>query len=79
MEPRTINSVFDAEKYLEVNQDVKDAIDRGESGGAEEHYFTYGIGEGREAFWKIIGNNRSYQCDVILIDGAVDVMGQYWV
>ena len=79
MEPRTLDSVFDAEKYLEVNTDVRDAIDRGESGGAAEHYYLYGAGEGREVFWKIIGKDRSYQCDAILIDSAVDVMDQYWV
>lgn len=78
MEPRTLDSVFDTEKYFEANPDVKSAFERGEIGGADDHYYQYGEGEGREPFWKIVGKDRPYQCDVILIDGNVDVSGQYW-
>src|SRR6516165_11559700 len=79
MDHRTVDSVFDADKYLEINPDVRVAIEREEIGSAEEHYYRYGICEGREIFWKVIGKDRSYQCDAVLIDGSVDIMGQYWV
>ena len=72
-----INSVFDEDRYLEVNPDVRAAIERGEIGGAGEHFYTHGIVEGREAFWTVVGKYRSYPCDALLIDGIVDVMGQY--
>jgi glycosyltransferase involved in cell wall biosynthesis len=78
MGTQTPDSVFDEEKYLEANSDVREAVERGQLAGAADHYYKYGLGEGRESFWTVIGKDRSYQCDVILIDGLVDVVDQYW-
>lgn len=43
---------FDSTAYLNANQDVKDAIARGEIKDAYEHYTKYGQAEGRAAFNK---------------------------
>jgi hypothetical protein len=43
---------FDSTAYLNANQDVKDAIARGEIANAYEHYTKYGQAEGRQAFDK---------------------------
>ena len=43
---------FDSTAYLNANQDVKDAIARGEIASAYEHYTKYGQAEGRTAFDK---------------------------
>ena len=78
METRKPDAVFDADTYLKNNPDVWEAMERGEISGANEHFNRFGIGEGREAYWTVIGQDRTYQCDAILIDGVVDVMSQYW-
>jgi hypothetical protein len=43
---------FDSTAYLNANQDVKDAIARGEIKDAYEHYTKFGQAEGRTAFDK---------------------------
>jgi len=43
---------FDSTAYLNANQDVKDAIARGEFANAYEHYTKFGQAEGRTAFDK---------------------------
>jgi hypothetical protein len=43
---------FDSTAYLNANQDVKDAIARGEIKDAYEHYTKFGKAEGRTAFDK---------------------------
>ena len=45
---------FDSTAYLNANQDVKDAIARGEIANAYEHYTKYGQAEGRTAFDKTV-------------------------
>ena len=45
---------FDETAYLNANQDVKDAIARGEFANAYEHYTKYGQAENRPAFDKTV-------------------------
>jgi len=47
--PTLIQGAFDNQQYMNQNQDVARAVQRGDFGSAQEHYDTFGKFEGREA------------------------------
>ena len=47
--PTLIQGAFDNQQYMNQNQDVAQAVQRGDFGSAQEHYDTFGKFEGREA------------------------------